>query len=118
MFQEPFGRKSMDTQYESGPMESATKLAYMYEEECETEPAHHQLSATEKAQYHQIYWKLKERCEAKKSRPMTVKGSDLVIPQNLEMMSEGRSLIFSVRQLGRICSMLLATAPLTSQRLK
>lgn len=80
LFQEPFGKKSMDTQYESGPMESSTKQAYDHEEECETEPAPHQLSAMEKVQYHQNYRKLKERREAEKSRPVTVKGSDLLEP--------------------------------------
>lgn len=82
LFKDQFGRRSVETEYESGPPEFSSKRPHEEEEERndETEPAMVQVSAMEEIQYKRHYEKYMRMSQSKKLRPRRVNGSDLLEP--------------------------------------
>ena len=85
LFREPFGRRSVDTLYESGPPELQAKQSSDGDDDDDDDddddegsPA--KVSRMEEAQYTHQYNTIAKRNEPKKSRPMRVEGSYLLEP--------------------------------------
>ena len=106
LFREPFGRRSSDTQYESGPPKSPTKHHIDDDDDDDDDdisdgtghPAI-KISRMEEAQCNYQYEKMTKRNKPKKARPMRVEGSDLLEPGDKSKFRDNvRSGVFRLLQ--------------------
>ena len=82
LFSEPFGKRSVDTLYESGPPELQAKQSSDGDDDDDDDDKERptKVSRMEEAQYTYQFKKSAKRNEPKKSRPMRVEGSYLLEP--------------------------------------